>query len=154
MRTFLAFDIDGNLRKELYELISRYKNYRNIKWINKENLHMTLLFIGDTRHEDLRKLDKLFAKLFDRLSQFQIFKPKIWIRVETDSIALQTIKDLRRNLNVQDYKVKNNRLKLYITLGKIKGFLPQDFFAQILTEKIYHSPSRINKIVFYESVLK
>ncbi len=87
MRTFLAFDIDGNLRKELYELISRYKNYRNIKWINKENLHMTLLFIGDTRHEDLRKLDKLFAKLFDRLSQFQIFKPKIWIRVETDSIA-------------------------------------------------------------------
>lgn len=48
MRTFLSFNIDAKLAEELYFLIESYEHYKNIKWVEKENLHITLQFIGDT----------------------------------------------------------------------------------------------------------
>jgi len=166
MRTFLAFNLAEDLTKELDRLIGLYKHHKNITWVKKKNLHMTMQFIGDTGYGDLTELDNLFSGLFDSLLQFEISEPEIeiipykkpkivWVRVKTDNtIIAETIKKLRRKLGAQNYNIKNQSLKPHITLGRIKGRLDSAFFGQILAEKIGSTPSPISKITFYESVLK
>jgi RNA 2',3'-cyclic 3'-phosphodiesterase len=166
MRTFLAFDIAEDLREEINQIIWRYKNYKNIKWVEKDNLHITTHFIGDTRYEDLTDLDEIFSELFEKLPKFNILnseiniipakKPRIiWVGIKPENeLVFHYIKKMRKRLSIMHYKPDKNSLKLHITLGRIKGRLDKSFFPQMLSEKIYNIPSLIEKITFYESILK
>ncbi len=54
IRTFLALELSHTLRNKLSvhaEMISRYDNMQEIRWVSVENYHLTLVFLGDV--EDL-----------------------------------------------------------------------------------------------------
>ncbi len=166
MRTFLAFNISEDLREEISNIMGRYRHYRNIKWVEKENLHITLHFLGDTRQQDLSELDDIFSESFSKTKSFNIINPQlnvipsdkpriVWAQVYADNEAvLNTVRKMRQKLSFLNYKTDNKSSKLHITFGRIKGYMPKDFFAAILMERILKMPSRIKKAVFYESVLK
>lgn len=111
-------------------------------------------------------MDDIFSELFQKIRSFKILKTKIeimpyknpkiiWLKIDTDApFIFSTIKKLRSRLSELGYSFKNQSQKLHITLGRIKKRLPPDFFAQIFSEKIVSVPSTVNKITFYESVLK
>lgn len=47
MRLFVAIGLPENLKKFLSEVISSLAKSRvNAKWVNEENLHLTLKFLG------------------------------------------------------------------------------------------------------------
>ncbi|GAJ24122.1 unnamed protein product, partial [marine sediment metagenome] len=48
MRTFLAVEIPGHIRKKITNFIEKEKNKGlPIKWVKFENLHITLKFLGE-----------------------------------------------------------------------------------------------------------
>ena len=60
IRTFLALELSHTLRNKLSvhaEMISRYDNMQEIRWVSVENYHLTLVYLGDVEHALLSRLN-------------------------------------------------------------------------------------------------
>ena len=63
LRAFLAIDIDEDLKAKIYKVIKEFKQIdANIKYVDLENLHLTLKFFGDI---DTEGIDLLSSKISD-----------------------------------------------------------------------------------------
>ena len=71
MRLFLGIDINEDYHRLISELKKLNKDNTEIKWIKRENLHVTSLFIGDYPEENI---DELINEISDVLSDFMAFK--------------------------------------------------------------------------------
>ena len=53
-RTFVAIDLEDDLRRRAAAVASRLQPYApNARWVEEENLHATLLFLGDLTDQEL-----------------------------------------------------------------------------------------------------
>lgn len=65
-RTFIAIPIPENIKVQLQELINRFRGFipdRAVKWVNVENMHLTIKFLGDSN-------EKVNQEIGDKLSEF------------------------------------------------------------------------------------
>ncbi len=134
MRQFIAIHLPGNLKEKLGEIITPFRGINGLKTVRKENLHLTLLFLGDTgseeKYSELRKIS--FSPFTLSTTEIKLFperKPRlIWLELEES----EKLNDLyERIAGVFEAKEK---LKAHITLARIKWLLPQDH--RILSEDI------------------
>lgn len=80
LRTFLAFDIDAPLRKNLAEIIETLKNQSRadkVKWVPPENLHVTLRFLGAVAAEKVVELAKIISEEIKEVESFGLELGKI-----------------------------------------------------------------------------
>ena len=127
MRQFLAIPLPEELKNELGEVIAPFRGIKGLKPVRKENMHLTLLFLGDTGSEEkfseLRKttlspftLSTTWIKLFPEK------KPRlIWLELEES----EELNDLYNKIT-RVFEVKE-KLKAHITLARIKWLLLQDY---------------------------
>ena len=75
LRAFLAIDIDEDIKAKMYKVIKEFKQIdARIKYVEMENLHLTLKFFGDI---DTEGIDLLCLKIEEVVSNFDKFKVKI-----------------------------------------------------------------------------
>lgn len=73
IRTFLAFDIDADLRNSMTEIMEFFKTHNlPIKWSKPENLHVTLRFYGEIPAELISQLEQEISKLVASLQTFSL----------------------------------------------------------------------------------
>jgi len=76
MRLFVAIPLEENVKEELVRLADELKSSRTkMKLVEKENMHMTLRFIGEGKPGKWERLlnkinEKPFDILFDRVGAF------------------------------------------------------------------------------------
>ena len=63
LRAFIAVDISPEIRKELIRIQSELKNSLkgNISWVEPENIHLTLRFLGQITDKQLEEIKKRSA---------------------------------------------------------------------------------------------
>ncbi|MEK7482455.1 MAG: RNA 2',3'-cyclic phosphodiesterase [Patescibacteria group bacterium] len=78
-RLFMAINLPENIKNELAENINEISDLfpegmgREVAtWVRKDNLHITLLFIGDTRDEDIPAVLELVNEVAKKHSPFEI----------------------------------------------------------------------------------
>ncbi len=134
MRQFLAIPLPGELKEKLGEIITPFRGIKGLRPIRKENLHLTLLFLGDTGSEEkfseLRKISfSPFTLTTTGIKLFPERKPRlIWLEIRES----EELNDLYSRIAAV-FGV-NDKLKAHITLSRIKWLLPQDY--RIVSEKI------------------
>ena len=167
MRLFIAYDIDRKFRKECeYTILKGMKIYRSeIKWVKVENLHFTLLFLGDVLYEDLDivklYLDEFATKLYvlhlknGQLRWDKLHKPRtIWIEYTLDN---KEIMELRNNFasklqKILPYlKINVKDFRFHLTLGRVQKELNIDRW--LLHEEVINTTSTLENISLYESIL-
>ena len=133
IRAFLAVDIDEDLKPKIYKIIKQFKNTdANIKYVELENLHLTLKFFGDI---DTNGLKLLKNAIINATSEFESFKINIkgcgafpnndhikviWVGIDGDAI----IKDLHKRLDEEFSKIgidKDRRFSTHLTIGRMKS---------------------------------
>lgn len=145
MRVFLAIELPPNLQEKIFEFGQKITEGWKIKLVEKENLHLTLLFLGEiTEKEKDRLVEELeeqegqegLVKLAGRqkgislrLGKMEVFpSPKkahgIWINVEGDKEKLFFLyKKIVDKTLAAGIKLDNKQLRFspHITIGRIKG---------------------------------
>lgn len=157
MRQFLAIPLPGELKEKLGEIITPFRGIKGLRPVRKENLHITLLFLGDAGSEEkfseLRKIS--FSPFTLNTTCIKLFperKPRlIWLELEKS----EQLNDLyERIAGVFDTKEK---LKAHITLSRIKWLLPQDL--RVVSEDIrlvnpFKTDITVNCFSLYNSELR
>ncbi|MFC1567071.1 RNA 2',3'-cyclic phosphodiesterase [bacterium] len=131
MRAFIAIELSDDLKEKIFKLQNKLRDALDgkIKWVEKENFHLTLKFLGDIKQD---KLDELFEKIKKPISKIESFKIElknigffpnkkfakvIWIGVSEQGKSLTTISSCIE----QTSEKSDKEFHAHISLGRVKG---------------------------------
>ncbi|WP_321320639.1 RNA 2',3'-cyclic phosphodiesterase [Labilibaculum sp.] len=167
-RIFIAIKIDNTHQiNEVFRQVGFDLNEEAIKWVNKNGLHITLLFLGETDIEEIAVItDKLktiggdfdaFRLNLKSIGAFpSIEHPRIlWTGINSTSglyeLQMKILIQLKKEKVTDDYKYTP-----HLTIGRIKGGVknPEKIKKCLLKLKDWEdSDLLIDKFVLMESLL-
>ncbi len=137
-RLFIAVKPSGEVREELEERKEEMKDSfpsRAIKWASKENLHITLAFLGnvykdriDLLKEDLGKIEASpFSLILNEITYIPSERRKakmIWAKGESsDMVSLQKkIEKALADSHVVNFSPERKEFTPHITLGRMRSW--------------------------------
>jgi RNA 2',3'-cyclic 3'-phosphodiesterase len=135
IRSFLAFELPPEIKEQVRRVSEELKKSRlDIRWVKPENIHLTIVFLGDLQEQDISPIEREVEKVcsgahpFDfRLKGFGVFpdrrRPRIfWVGLDGDIERVSTFKDaLCERLAPFNIKEENRQFKPHLTLGRFKN---------------------------------
>ena len=133
LRAFLAIDVDEDIKAKMYKIIKEFKQIdANIKYVDLENIHLTLKFFGEI---DSEGIELLSSKIESVVSNFDKFTIKIkgcgafpntnrikiiWLGIDGDEV----IKQLHDELDKEFVKIgfdKDKKFSSHLTIGRMRN---------------------------------
>lgn len=135
MRAFVAVELPDQIQNNIYELQNKLRQCGiNLKWVRPENMHLTLVFLGEINESLVPQLaEKLNAivanhQAFDLeiagLGEFPNFRvAKVqWVGISEGEEQLCSLqRDIEKCAKGFRIKVDKRKYHPHITLGRCKG---------------------------------
>ncbi len=120
MRTFIAIEIPEKIKKEIVKIQKKLPEFKG-KITEKENLHLTLKFLGEVNEEKLeevkKRLKKIHLKSFEtEIKDMGMFSDRIvWLR-------MANCKELQREIDdkLSGLFETENRFMGHLTIARVK----------------------------------
>ena len=169
IRTFIAIKIKPGV--ELLNLINRCRNVfqdEDIKWVEENNLHLTLKFLGETSEIQVLEVKNILENIGARYSGFSFslnglgyFKsqrqPRVLFVGISDFKQMKIIAgELEDKLTNIGFEKETREFKPHLTLARIKFLKEKRRFFQFVDGYKNFSFQRVivSEIIFYQSILR
>ena len=138
-RLFIAINLPEEVKRKLAEWqgkmeIQLHPNHSEINWVRKDNLHITLVFLGSVNDEGIVEICKITKEIAEKHSPFLVNFKKIsygppgktpprmiWVEGEKSKELGKLQQDLENSLgNANLGKTEAREYTLHLTLGRIK----------------------------------
>ncbi|MFW5774182.1 MAG: RNA 2',3'-cyclic phosphodiesterase, partial [Tangfeifania sp.] len=153
---------------ELLSLLKKTFDHEKIKWMEKNNLHLTLKFLGDTSPVQVDQVKTVLRETADNFTAFQsgltgvgFFKrnrqPKVlFINIEKHEVLKQLAAETDARLNELGFEKEQREFNPHLTLGRIKYLKDKLRFYQTMEEyrNSFIQEVKINEVIYYQSILK
>jgi len=173
MRTFIAIDFSPEIREKIGEIIKYFKTQTPdyaLKWVETQNLHMTIKFLGEVSEGHLQTIKDVLSDTLKGSGAFEIEvtgmgmypstqKPRvIWLGVE----GSEPLKDIHETLDLALQKASippdKRGLSPHLTIARVRKnvetLIVQDIGKTLSQFKIDSlGKCTIDKIVLYKSTL-
>lgn len=167
MRLFFGIQLTDKIRDIISDLILELQTYipTGIKWVEKENLHITFQFIGEVKPTQMLEVEESFLASISacesqqiQISGVELFplnQPQfIWIRLRSENKQFaKATKSFRKLLKQKGFKVEDKDFFPHITLGRIKTNLMKPDIELILEQELEKHTIDIEEISLFESNL-
>jgi len=167
-RTFIALDIPltADTRIFLEEVKKRFDN-PGMKWVNFENMHLTLHFIGDTPLEQEHEIVRLLEEIIPEFSVFELSlkglgifphkkNPRVgWLGVEDEPVLANLQQALNHKLPDAGVSVESRIFVPHLTFVRLKHNRKHIAFMQFVrknAKRSFHSVL-IDSVKYYASEL-
>lgn len=170
MKTFLAVAPPIELARELFYSRAPLRNtWSGVRWVKPENFHITLIFIGESDDELIKRILEVVPQGLDGLSAFDISlegigyfgsvsRPKVFIeRVVKGREELEILRSVICSRLESPAGCEQGRYRPHLTLGRsrrrglkgpaVGGLLPPD----VKTENLRTFSA--GEVIFYQSIL-
>uniref|UniRef100_A0A7J2TIA4 RNA 2',3'-cyclic phosphodiesterase n=1 Tax=Archaeoglobus fulgidus TaxID=2234 RepID=A0A7J2TIA4_ARCFL len=139
MRLFVAVDVDEEVRKKIDPLLLRLSKIQGLKAVERENLHVTLMFLGEVNELRVGEIKSALERV--KFSPFKInlkgvgkFPERgdarvIWIGVERD----EELRELAE--------------KVYSELKKLGFKRDKDFVAHLTVARLKKRNREVEKVI-------
>ena len=167
IRTFIALELPQPLKSELGSVVNRYSKTTPpyVNWVKPENLHLTLLFIGDVQPQEIRIIDEVLAKQLEGFPSF-IFRPEgleffpslqphlLWLKLSSENEDIFKLnRRLLKELSSCGIEADKKAMKLHITLARLKSSLNPALEREIMSRNIKHEPLYFDCLCLFKSQL-
>jgi 2'-5' RNA ligase len=157
MRCFLAIEIPEEVKKEIIRLGKEF-NFLG-KYVEKENLHLTLKFFGDVEDKKVgeikEKLKKVKFKSFLSILGGMGFFPSekmirvLWVGIEPKEKLNKLYEEIEKSLGN-----KTEKFEAHVTLARIKDIKDKkEFLDRIKKIKIKPIEFEVREFVLKKSTL-
>lgn len=138
-RLFIALKIPGDIREKIIDLRNSAVPFpQKYKWENKNKIHLTLKFIGETKEELIKPISEEisfieeYKKIECKLKNFGLFyrngKPGIlWLGLELNSEIYNLVDRLNRELEKFSIPAEQKKFKPHLTIKRLKGYEGREF---------------------------
>lgn len=168
-RTFIAVKIKP--KDKLLKTYTKLKNEldnEKIKWVNSDNFHLTLFFLGDTSEEKIEEVKNQLSNIADQYAVFSVKlkgigvfknlnKPRVlWVGINQYEM-LQNLKTLiDKEMTVLGFHAETREFKPHLTLARMKWINDKQKLSQLLEEykSEFFQQTEIKELIYFESVLR
>ncbi len=147
MRTFIAVDLAERLKSKVVDIQNRIgTKHMQIKFVEPENLHFTLKFLGEIEEH---RLDEIHERVKTNLKNYDPFEitlrglgafpsfsyiKVVWIGVrEGNELMTEIANILNRDLQSLGFKKEKDYVP-HLTIARVKGAKNKEKFIEILKE--------------------
>ncbi|MEO0102704.1 MAG: RNA 2',3'-cyclic phosphodiesterase [candidate division WOR-3 bacterium] len=163
IRSFIAIPLPKEVREEIGKILKEYESKDFCRWVAPENLHITLIFLGEISERFLREVQIEVAKVVEQRKGFSIKlggfgafpsvkNPRVlWIGVSSGGKEVEELQgSLVDNLARIGFKPEERKFHPHLTIGRVKGIMKEID----LWERKYESEAvPVNSIVLFKSTL-
>jgi len=170
-RIFLAVDLDAVLRRQVVALQRTLADSgADVKWVEPDNLHVTLLFLGEVDDRDLAGVCRVVAKVCSQTPSFYaslggigafptLRRPKtLWAGLSDGAAELVALHAALAPpiLAVGDFRQEERAYTPHLTLGRVNGDDAEATLAVELPKHLSWKGGRasIDEVVIYASELR
>lgn len=167
LRIFTALPLSYGVKKKIAILEENIDKRlkKKLNWIPLDNLHLTILFLGQIRFDDYLKVERLFDEFL--LERPELRKPlllkikkvdfgppgkdlMIWLYIEKNERLVELKNLLEKKLDQEKiiYKRESRDFLPHINLCRLKTRIAQPIREELNWSVIF------NRLVLYESFLK
>jgi len=171
IRSFLAFELPDEIKETVFSIYRKFKRSGlDVKWVKEENIHLTVIFMGNVAEKDIEPMGKAIEKACKKYGTFRIKvkgtgvfsslkDPRVlWIGVKGDVERLSFFRDrLQKELKKFGIKEETRAFIPHITIGRFrKGFSEKEKLKNLLTEfKEVESPEAdLKELILFKSELR
>lgn len=142
LRTFIAIELDEPLRQALGRVQGKFKRQiapRDVRWVEIENLHLTLKFLGDTPRSRLPEIEAALRAACAGHAPFEIGfegrgcfpnlrRPRvIWVAVRDRGLALARLQaDVEKHVAPLGWPTEERGFSPHLTLGRVARGVDRD----------------------------
>src|SRR5208337_853639 len=150
IRTFIAIDVDQAIRDRLTALQARLgKDGTEVKWVEPENLHITLLFLGEVDDRELPAVCRTVAEGCQGHAPFTMSVEKVgcfgnprrprtlWTGVGAGTQEIVALHDALETplLELGCYRREDRPYTPHLTLGRVKSDQATDKLALAMAKQ-------------------
>ena len=168
-RTFIATKITpGDKLLNAYRYIQDELENEKIKWVDSQQFHITLFFLGDTDEEQIPYIRNSLREVLTPFSAFNmhlsglglfknIHKPRVlWTGIHQFERMKEIKTQIDRQMKALGFTPEKREFKPHLTLGRIKWINNKKKLENLLDQykdEDFHEVT-INEIIYFESILK
>jgi 2'-5' RNA ligase len=134
IRSFIAIDISREIQDHLKQVINRLGNgihQKVVRWVNVENIHLTLKFLGNIPVSDIQTVSGAIDKVLTRRPKFTlnvghlgafptVRNPRVvWVGVEAPPVLSEIVYDLENQLEDLGFPREKRAFSPHLTLGRV-----------------------------------
>lgn len=140
MRVFIALELTNEIVNEILKIqnLVKEKNFFEGKFTEKENIHLTLKFLGEINEKKVEEVKRRISeikekKFFVELGEVGVFSEKfiriVWVKLEGEGVF-----KLQREIDdkLKDLFEKENRFMSHITIARVKNVKDKKEFTKFL----------------------
>ena len=149
-RTFIAVDLGKPIRDRILALQEELARAgTEVKWVEPENLHVTMLFLGEVDERELPAVCRVVSECTQQHTPFPMSvetagcfptprRPRVlWVGVGEGTQPLCALHDALEPplMNLGCYRREERKYTPHITLGRVKSDRPTDKLAAALAKQ-------------------
>ncbi len=168
-RLFAAIKIHPSTRfiAVLNEISSSIRHER-IKWVEAENMHLTLKFFGETDEEQIPHINLALQNAVSQSKPFTLkitstgifgsrYDPKvIWFGIEKHPELENLAKNIFTELQKCGWQPDRQNFVPHLTIGRIREVKDKPLFQKIVSNftSLEIQEENVTEIILYESILR
>ena len=168
-RIFAAIKIHPtDLFLDVYNDLKSSLEREKIKWVEQNNLHLTLKFFGETDENKVIEINSVLASVSSKHRSLRLklhnvgifgssYNPRvIWIGIEKNSELEKLADDLLEKLAKIGFEKDRQNFVPHLTIGRIKTIENKKQFQEIIGKykSVELHEEEVNGFSLYESILK
>ncbi|MDW8027103.1 MAG: RNA 2',3'-cyclic phosphodiesterase [Armatimonadota bacterium] len=147
VRSFIALELSDEVKRLLGELLQDLRRTKAaVKWVEVENLHLTLKFLGDVPEEQIGDIVAALKVVAQEILPFSfkvcgvggfpnLSRPRVlWIGVEPSENLMVLQKMVEQSMERLGFAPEGRDYHPHITLGRVKGMAGMEKVKAIFAE--------------------
>lgn len=144
MRVFIALPVPDEVKKIISQIKTELKTTAKIKWVEAENCHITLKFLGEVNPNQVKNISAVLKNIFAQGSAYELSmhgvgffpnrtRPRVmWAGVKDQTGNLDIhIKLVNEALYPLGFQKESNSIH-HLTMGRIRSPITEsDFFSRV-----------------------
>lgn len=172
MRIFIAIELSESIRNALAQIQSHLKYAgADVKWVEKDNIHLTLKFLGEVTEEKIEKIKSALDQIASKTKPFEIslkdigafpkidYPRVIWVGLDKSANESKILaENIDEALSKIGFQKESRPFAAHLTIGRVRSPKNKD----ALKEKILSAANSqlpitnsqlISSIILFQSTL-
>lgn len=168
IRSFVAMKINEELKDRFLEFQKVFSQTKmDVKWVERDNLHLTLKFLGNVSEEKIDTLKEALSKITQNTTSFDVDFSKVgcfpninhprvvWVGINNNDNLNRLVDEVENELFNIGFKKEEREFKSHITLGRIKSSKNLNLLSQEIKkcDNMNFGRMKVGKIYLMKSTL-
>ena len=171
MRLFIAIELPQEIREELARIQSHLKySAADVKWVEKENIHLTLKFLGEVQEEKIEKIRSVLDGIAGGARPFKLslkdigafpkieYPRVIWVGLDKGTAESEGLAaKLDEELSKIGFEKEARPFSVHLTIGRVRSSKNKDALKKTIASYSLQpappAPQEVNSIILFKSTL-